>query len=164
MKIIDERRSIRSFLSQEVEDYKIEAVLKAAMQAPSAGNQRPWHFFVVRNREVLEKLSELSPYAKMIGDAPVALVLVGEPSKMMFKENWEQDMAACTQNVLLEIVHQELGGVWLGVAPLEDRMAHVKKVLDLNQAMPFAVVPFGYSNKKNEYIDRYEADRVTFID
>lgn len=163
MNTIDRRRSIRSYEDKSVEDIKIEMILRAAMQAPSAGNQRPWEFIVVRNKKILEKLSGMSKYSKMIASAPVAIVLVGDESRMMFKENWEQDMGACTQNLLLEIVEQGLGGVWLGVAPLEDRMNYVKEVLEMEK-LPFAIVPFGYSEAENKFVDRFDEERISYVD
>lgn len=164
MKTIDIRRSIRTYRNQPVEQDKIDRILKAAMQAPSAANQRPWEFVVVKNKELLVKLSELSPYSKMLSSAPVAIVLVGRRERMVFEKMWMQDMGACTQNLLLEIVEQGLGGVWLGVAPDVERMAFVRDTLGLEHVLPFAIVPFGYSDHENHHIDRYEADRVTYID
>ena len=57
MKEIFERRSVRKFADREVEAEKLEAVLRAGMAAPSAGNQRPWEFYIVRDRKKLEALS-----------------------------------------------------------------------------------------------------------
>lgn len=164
MKQIDIRRSIRKFKDKPIDQNQIEAILRAGMQAPSAGNQRPWEFLVIRNKACLEKLADMSPYSKMVADAPLAIVLLGIESRMMFKENWQQDMGACAQNILLEIVDQKLGGVWLGVAPLEDRIKYVKEVLDLKDEIPFAIIPFGHPQGENKYIDRYEEDRIKYID
>lgn len=61
---IFKRTSIRRYLDQPVEAEKTEYLLKAAMQAPSAGNQQPWEFYVITNRDILEKLSKISPYAR----------------------------------------------------------------------------------------------------
>lgn len=164
MKTINNRRSIRSFKNQLVETEKIDMILRAAMQAPSAINQRPWEFIVVRNKELLVKLSEMSPYSKMVAQAPVAIVIVGRSERMMVKEMWIQDMSACTQNILLEITDQGLGGVWLGVAPNQERMDYISTALNLEGVMPFAVVPFGYSEIENIFIDRYEANRIMYRD
>ena len=57
MKEIFERVSIRKYTDRAVEDEKILAILRAAMAAPSAGNQQPWEFYVVRDRNKLEELS-----------------------------------------------------------------------------------------------------------
>ena len=49
-------------------------MLKGAMAAPSAGNQQPWEFYVVKNKETIEKLSKTSPYASCCASAPLAFV------------------------------------------------------------------------------------------
>ena len=72
MKEIFERVSIRKYTDRAVEDEKILAILRAAMAAPSAGNQQPWEFYVVRDRNKLEELSRVSPYAGCAKAAPVA--------------------------------------------------------------------------------------------
>ena len=63
MNEIFHRTGIRKYLSKPVEDEKIEKLLRAAMAAPSAGNQQPWEFYVVKDKATLEKLSKTSPYA-----------------------------------------------------------------------------------------------------
>ena len=74
MNEIFHRTSIRKYLSKPVEDEKIEKLLQAAMAAPSAGNQQPWEFYVVKDKATLKKLSKTSPYATCCAFAPVAFV------------------------------------------------------------------------------------------
>lgn len=69
------RTSVRSFSEQMPTDGQIEQILKAAMQAPSAANQRPWEFYVVKNRELLSLLSGVSSYGDYVKDAPLAVVI-----------------------------------------------------------------------------------------
>ena len=57
------RVSIRKFEDRPVEQEKLTKILKAAMAAPSAGNQQPWEFFVVTDKAKIEALSKISPYA-----------------------------------------------------------------------------------------------------
>ena len=61
MKEIFERVSIRKYEDKPVEPAKIEQILKAAMAAPSAGNQQPWEFYVVTDKEKIRQLSQISP-------------------------------------------------------------------------------------------------------
>ena len=72
------RRSIRSFTHEPVTDAELEVVLRAAMAAPSAGNQQPWWFVVVRDPAVLAQLSEATPYAGMLARAPVGIVVCAD--------------------------------------------------------------------------------------
>ncbi len=161
MDIINIRRSIRSFRAEEVEVEKIEKLLRAAMQSPSAGNQQPWEFVVVKNQETREKLASISPYAKPIKEAPLSIVLIENLDNLNFPQNSTQDMGACAQNILLEAVELGLGAVWLGVNPEKDRMKIVSETLNLPEnTVPFAVIAVGYSDKKNEYVDRFVSSKI----
>ena len=154
------RRSIRFFQDRPVEPEKIEAMLRAASQAPSAGNRQPWEFLVIHSRDTLERLSGMSEYAKPAGRCTVAVLLLARQQHIM----WQQDMAACAQNMLLEAVYQGLGAVWLGVAPHEPSMAFVREVFALPQGIePFALIAAGYpEDRQNEYTDRFLPGRVHY--
>lgn len=164
MNAIFTRRSVRTFENKPVEKEKIEQLLKAAMQAPSAGNQRPWEFIVVQDKALLKKLSMASPYATPVKEAPVSIVILGNMQGLMFPENWQMDLSAATQNLLLESVDQELGAVWLGIAPVEDRMKHIAQMFTLPKHIaPFAIVSLGYPcAARNQFIDRYEPSKVYY--
>jgi len=159
------RRSVRSYTEQFVEEEKIEQILKAGMQAPSAGNQRPWEFIVVRDNDILKKLSVSSPYAGCVDKAQVAIVLLVNHNNLRFSEYTDQDMGACAQNILLEAVSLGLGAVWLGIAPLKEREKAVSDILSLqSNIQPFAIIPIGYplNEGANQFIDRYESKRATY--
>lgn len=164
MNAIFKRRSIRKYKEQSIEKEKVEKLLRAAMQAPSAGNQQPWEFIVVEKKETLRKLSEVSPYSKLLANAPIAIIPVGNMEGLKYPEYWEQDMAAATQNILLEAVDQGLGSVWMGIAPEEDRMNYVKDIFVLEENLkPFAIIAIGYpEGNENEFIDRFDSKRVHY--
>ena len=163
MSSIFTRRSIRKYKEKRVEDEKVERLLRAAMQAPSAGNQQEWEFIVVRKKEILKKLSGVSPYAKMTAHADLAVVVLGNRTHMKYPENWEQDLGAATENLLLQAAEEDLGAVWLGVAPLEDRMAHIKEIFHLPEEIEaFALVPVGYPEGENKFVDRWNESKVHY--
>lgn len=101
MNEIPMRRSVRAYQKTPVEPEKLEALLRAAMQAPSAGNQQESEYLVIQSRTSLAALSAMSPYAKPIANAPLAIVILGNTERMKFPENWEQDLGAATENLLL---------------------------------------------------------------
>jgi len=159
------RRSIRKYLNKEVDNSIIEQLLKAAMQAPSAGNQRSWEFIVVREKELLNQLGLVSPYSGPVKESNVAIIVLGNLANetVKFPECVQQDLAAATQNILLQAAELDLGTVWLGVAPVEERMEKVRSLFNLPQSiMPFSIVAIGYSDVKNNYIDRYEPNKVHY--
>jgi nitroreductase len=161
MNAIRQRRSIRKYTPTEVPEELLIKLLEAAMCAPSAGNQRPWHFVVIRNRPHLQILAEVSPYAKMLSEAAAALLVCGDLSQERHAGFWVQDCAAATENILLEATELGLGAVWLGIYPREDRVAYLRKILHIpEQIMPFALIPVGYPAETKEALQRYEDVRV----
>lgn len=163
MNTIFDRRSIRKYQEKRVEDEKVERILRAAMQAPSAGNQQGWEFIVVRDKETLTKLADISPYSKMIGDSDVTIIVLGNKGEMKWPQYWEQDLGAATQNLILQAVEEGLGSVWLGVAPEKDRMTYVREIFDLPEGVePFAAIPMGYPVGENKFIDRWDEKKVHF--
>ena len=95
------RRSIRKYTKEPVSDEAIKMLLEAAMAAPSAGDQQPWHFIVIRDRAILDEIPKLHPHAQMVKEAPVAIVVCGDERSVKYKDFWPQDCAAATQNLLL---------------------------------------------------------------
>lgn len=163
MDIINKRRSTRTYKDKPVEKEKIEELLKAAMQAPSAYNQQAWEFIVIENEETRQKISNMSPYAKPLENAPLAIIVLADQENMKVPECWQQDLGAATENLLLEAVELGLGGVWLAAAPFESRMGHIKDMFSLPDSIkPFAVVAIGYPAEATQYIDRYEKSKVHF--
>ena len=76
MNSIFHRISVRKYEDRPVEKNKIIQILKAGMQAPSACNQQPWEFYVVTDKEKIQKLSKVTPYTGCATGAPVVIVPV----------------------------------------------------------------------------------------
>ena len=97
---IKNRRSIRKYEDKPVEKATVEKLLRAAMQAPSAGNQQPWEFIVVENKETLAQMANVSPYATPLKNAAVSIIVLVNKDSLRFPSYWQQDLAAATQNLL----------------------------------------------------------------
>ena len=158
------RVSIRRYQDKPVEPEKTQAILRAAMQAPSATNQQPWEFYVVTNREKLQALSEVSPYAWMTKDAPAAIVSAYRKDCKV-PVYAQIDLSIAMENLWLETDAQGLGGVWLGIAPVEERMQAVERILDIPDTLrAFAIFPYGYPAETKAQQDRFEPERIHFIE
>jgi nitroreductase len=156
-----ERRSIRRYTGKDVDEKDVRKVLEAAMAAPSAGNERPWHFVVLRDRKLLEGVMDVHPYAQMLRQSPVAVLVCGDPSLEKYKGFWVQDCAAATENMLIMATQLGLGAVWLGIYPIEERVQGLRLLLGIPQdAVPFALVPLGHPDEAKRPVDRYEDSRV----
>ena len=164
MNSIFTRVSIRKYQDRPVENEKTEAILRAAMQAPSAANQQPWEFYVVTNREKLAALSEVHPYAGMTKDAPIAIVAAYRTGCRL-PEYAQIDLSIAMENLWLETASQGLGGVWLGIAPLEGRMQAVEEILSIPDTMrAFAIFPFGYPAEERKQQDRFDETRIHYVE
>lgn len=155
------RRSIRKYDGSQVDPGAVRTLLKAGMSAPSAGNQQPWHFIVVTDRELLNGIQRVHPYAQMLLTAPAAIVVCAELSLQKHPGSWVQDCSAATQNILLAARAMGLGTCWLGVHPKAEREEPIRKLFGLPEGIePFAIVALGHPAEEKETPDRYNAGRV----
>ncbi len=163
MDIILSRRSIRQYTSQPVSDELIKEILTAAMAAPSAGNEQPWHFIVIKERAILDEIPKFHQYAQMVKKASVAVLVCGDPGLERYKGYWVQDCSAATENMLLAAHAKGLGAVWCGVYPTEERVIAFRRLLGIpEEIIPFSLVPLGYPAEKKEPANRYNEERVHY--
>ena len=161
MSAIFTRTSTRKFKPDKVESKYIIKILRAAMAAPSACNQQPWEFYVTDDPEIITRLSQVSPYAGPVKNAPVVIVPCYHADGLIAEPMVEIDMAMATENILLEAEELGLGAVMIGIAPLEERMKAVADVLKLPENFKaFTIIPIGYPVNKHPQEDRYEPSRV----
>jgi len=159
--VIKTRRSIRSFKNEPVSDDLITTLLEAAMCAPSAGNQQPWHFIVIRDRKKLDYIPTFHPYTKMLLQAEVAILVCGDPDGKMYSEYWMQDCSAATMNILLSARDLGLGTVWAGVYPNEDRIAEFRKLLGIpGNIFPFSIIPVGWPKEAGRQVNRFKQEFI----
>ncbi len=79
--LAQKRRSVKVYADRPVEAEKIDAIIEAALRSPSGRAARPWAFVVITDKPLLEKLSVAKPVgAAFVKDAPVAVVVCGDPS------------------------------------------------------------------------------------
>jgi nitroreductase len=160
---INTRRSIRRFSSEPVSEETIKELLHAAMQAPSARNEQPWHFVVITERKTLDAIAEGHPHAKMLHEAPVAVAVCGELSSDTNRRYWMLDCACATQNLLLSAHTQGLGGVWVAVYPREERIMLLSELLGLpSHVVPLNVIPLGYPAERKEPSERFDPEKIHF--
>lgn len=157
------RRSIRRYEARPVDDELVRDLLRAAMSAPSAGNEQPWHFVVIRDRGLLDAIPEIHPYSLMLRESPAAVLVCGDTTLEKNKGFWVQDCSAATENILVAATALGLGTVWLGVYPREDRVRGLRKLLGIPEhVIPFSIIPIGYPAERKPPADRYADSRVHY--
>lgn len=152
------RKSVRKYLKKEVEEEKITAMLKAGMAAPSGMDRRPWEFVVVTDRAALDSMAAGLPYAKMLTQAPMAIVVCGDSTRSSY---WYVDCSAVTQNILLAAEALGLGAVWTAAYPYEDRIGIVRKYTNMpEQIVPLCIIPVGYPDGPQKAKDKYDESKI----
>lgn len=163
LQVLLTRRSIRQYTGQPVEDEVIRKLLEAAMCAPSAGDARPWHFVVIRERALLDAVPALHPHAAMAASAPLAIMVCADPRVERVEGYWPQDCAAATQSLLLAAHAFGLGAVWTGIYPVEERITAFRRLCGLPEPIvPFAFIPLGYPAEQPEDVNRFDTARVHY--
>ena len=159
---IKTRRSIRSFdTEKEITDEQLEKIIKAGMQAPSAFNQQPWHFMIIRDKDILAKMSEVSQYFFMIQKASVAIIVYTDTEKHIMTNFWPQDCAACTQNMLLTIRDMDLGWVRCGIHWNKENEDKLKEIIETpNTVEPFCIIPIWVPKKEQEFRDNFDETKI----
>ncbi len=163
LEAIFSRRSIRKFTPQLLSDDQINDLLKAGMYAPSARNEQPWHFVLIQDKNLLQDISRVHPYAKMLKEAPLAILICADEKLEPIPGYWALDCAAATQNILLAAHGMGLGGVWLGIYPREERMKDIKELTKLPEHIhPVSLIGIGFPAEIPTHPQRFKTDRIRY--
>ena len=155
------RRSIRKFTGEKIPEKDVKKFLEAAMAAPSACNQQPWHYIVVKEKETFNKIMEAQPYTKMLEKASVAVVVCADPALQTCPGFWVQDCSAATENLLLAVHALGYGATWCGLYPNDDVVWKIRKIFDMpKEVYPLCVVAVGVPGEEKPPADRFKQERV----
>lgn len=154
------RRSIRHYTNKPIAEGMVKKLLEAGMSSPSACDFQPWHFVVITERRLLGEIPTFHPHAAMLPEAPLAVLVCGEPDTSRY---WQQDCSAAAQNILLAAHALGLGGVWLGVYPREQRVAPLRKMFNLPESItPLALIAVGYPAESLPPQGKYNEAKVHY--
>lgn len=157
------RRSVRKYKQEDLPDELIEKLIRAAMQSPTAGNQRPWHFMVIRDRSKILKIPVVHPYAQMVREAPVVVMVCGDKDLEKHIGYWDQDCAAASLCISLAGHDMGIGSCWLGIHPRQDRIDGIREIFKLpDNIIPFSIISLGYPDEELKPENRYMEDRIHY--
>ena len=184
IEVIKSRRSIRKYQPQQIKDEELSLILEAAKYAPSGHNAQPWHFTVIQNKEVIDRISavtkELMLKSKtewivkmgqnekyhLFHNAPTVIIVSGEaPTTKDLSYSPLADCSAAIQNILLTAQSIGIASCWIGLTSFYFNSQEEVAKLNIpeNYKPQFAVI-LGYSaiNKEIKPLDRRE-NVVNFI-
>ncbi len=124
------------------------------------------HFVVINDRKMLDKIPSFSPYASMVREASLAIVVCGDLDKALdgWEQNfWIQDCAAATENILLMANGMGLGTVWTALYPTKDRYQGMQQLLGLpKHIIPLNTIAIGYPKDKATPKNKWKEDNVSY--
>lgn len=156
------RRSVRRYSGRKVEKEMINELIKAGMYAPSACNKQPWHFVVINDQDILNEIAAFHPNAKMLKHAACAILVCGDEVKAHDKGYWPVDCSAATENILLAAHAKGLGACWIGIYPRDERIAAMKKLMNLPEHVhAFSVISLGYADDEPTAVtNRFDGSKI----
>jgi len=163
------RRSVRDYKPNDVPDDIIRELIKVGTYAPSAGNKQPWRFVVIKNREMIARLSgrakklwldtvgeKSNPDVKMLANAmkmpefnifynaPVLILIFAAPGAF----SPQDDCAAAAENMMLAARSLGISSCWIGFGmPLGSDEAVLQELKVPEDHRLMAPLIFGYPVK-----------------
>lgn len=140
-------RAVRAYRDTPVPDEIVRRIVEAGQLTASASNRQPWHFIVVRDKDMLRQLGAVATTGRYLAQAPLAVVVLTEENDYALS-----DGSRAIQSMLLEAWSEGIGSNWVGFNSLEAANAPLG-VPEGWRAL--AILPFGYpaeritGNKKN---------------
>ena len=128
--------AVRSYQDKPVPDAVVHRIVEAGRLTGSDMNGQPWHFIVVRDREMLRRLGALASSGRYVAQSPLAVVVATDKSRFAVS-----DASRAIQSMLLAAWADGVGSNWVGFGGLDA----VKPLLDIPAALDvLAILPFGY--------------------
>lgn len=146
VKEIKNRRSVRSYKPDPIPRKDIYEIIKAAQFAPTGMDTKAQEFYIVHNKEIKEKISNLlgQPFLK---EAPVLIVPAIDPKKSITPT---QDLSLASQNIFLQAASFGLGTVWKNIR-YESDVEAIRELLSIpKNFMIINIIPLGYPKTKSK--------------
>lgn len=143
LKLLKERRSIRSYDSREIKDEILTQIFEATRWCMSARNRQPWTFHVVRNKDLIKEIAKECITGPFIAGAPLLIAIVGD---MELSPNWYlHDTCFASLQIALAAWSFGIGTCWIGRINRDN----VKNLLNLEDSdYLLTVLPLGYPKDK----------------
>jgi nitroreductase len=182
IEVIKTRRCVREYKEDQIPDEDIKFLIDCARYAPSGFNMQPWSFLVIKNKDVMRKISEhgkksmipmlepmkdVSPKARdflvflktkgtdMFYNAPLLIIILGNKNAPTV----DYDCAMAAQNMMLAAQSKGIGSCWIGgVQPALMDERFLKELGAPEGYKAIAPLIFGYPKGKTGAPERAEPE------
>ncbi len=167
LECITTRRSIRKFQDKKVDKEKLLKILDAGRLAPNAGNLQDWRFILVLEEDQIKKVADVCLEQIWIETAPLLIIVCGDTTKgeAHYGERGKkvytlQNATAATENILLAVHAQGLGGCWIG-AFVEEKLRELLSIPE--NAIISGIIAIGYPDETPDPQKKLEIENVTYF-
>lgn len=162
------RRSIRKYKDKPIPWENVVEILQAGKYAPFAGNVFNVKFIVVKKEDKRRAIAEASTQQYWMQDAPIHIVVVGEPEKAERYYGTRgarlytiQGAAAAIENMLLTAHSLGLGSCWVGAFDEEE----IRRLCNLPEHVNVqGIVTIGYADENPSPPPKYRIEHVMFFE
>lgn len=175
---IKSRRSIRKYLSKQIKDNELEMILESAIYAPTGGNEQPWHFTVIQNKDLIDRMSAESKkvmahssidWISQMGKSEQLNIFFHAPTIVVVsgRENAISplpDCCAAIQNMLLAAESIDIGSCWIGLARFFfENPENIKELGIPGGYKPYYAVSLGYKSSYNSVAPERNKNVINYI-
>lgn len=154
---IYQRRSIRTFTTEQVGSDLLREIVKAGVWAPSGLNNQPWRFVIVTDQAIRAALAKETRYSHIVLAAPALIAVYLDQGAMYDEVKDHQAAGACIENMLLAAEALDLGAVWLG--QILNNKENVRQILDLADGLDLmAMIAIGHPDRRDQQSSRKPLD------
>ena len=170
LEIMRSRRSVRRYTDEKISDESLKKILSGALLAPSGHSKYPCEFIVVKNRELLEKMSHCRKgVAKMLEGAAAAVVVIADKNK---SDTFVEDSCVAMMNMELVATSLGIGNCWIQIRnrEAEDDSAseeYLRGLLNFPENFACqAILSLGYPAKppRVRELDKLSFDKISYRD
>ena len=158
LELIATRRAVRTFLTTPVEAAKVDAVLRAANQAPSAGNMQCYEIYKVTGKKLRFDLARAAREQLFLANAPVILVFCANPQRTEPRYGKRGRTLYPVQDATIACTHAMLAATALGLATVWIGAFDPAMVRELigapRRQTPVAILPLAYAAERPEPKER----------
>lgn len=159
---IRSRRSIRRYTGEPIAEEALMDMLRDAMQAPSANNQQPWRFILVRGQEHKDALASIHSWYSAIHTSAAVFIVCADLNESPHPFYLHQDCAAATENLLLSATARGYGSLWMGIKNDDTTASKVfsEQFHIPSHIQPFALVAVGHELEKVNPVNRFDSAKL----